>query len=95
VTSANAAKLFGLYPRKGTIAIGSDADLVVFDPDRTLTIDGSMLKSNSDYSPFEGWEVTGWPEVTLRRGQVVFRDGEVVGQPGTGAIVPRAATVPL
>ena len=95
VTSTNAAKLFGLYPRKGTIAVGSDADLVVFDPDLTLTIEGSMLKSNSDYSPFEGWQVTGWPEVTLRRGEVVFRDREIVGQPGSGTIVPRGATIPL
>jgi dihydropyrimidinase len=95
VTSTNAAKLFGLYPRKGTIAVGSDADLVVFDPELTLTIEGSVLKSNSDYSAFEGWQVTGWPEVTLRRGEVVLRDGEIVGQPGSGTIVPRGATNPL
>jgi len=95
VTSTNAAKLFGLYPRKGTIAVGSDADLVVFDPDLTLTIEGSVLKSNSDYSAFEGWQVTGWPEVTLRRGEVVLRDGEIIGQPGSGTIVPRGATNPL
>ncbi|MGB3904076.1 MAG: amidohydrolase family protein [Anaerolineae bacterium] len=95
VTATNAAKLFGLYPRKGTIAVGSDADLVVFDPDLTLTIEGSMQKSNSDYSAFEGWQVTGWPEATLRRGEVVFRDGEIIGQPGSGTIVPRGATIPL
>jgi dihydropyrimidinase len=95
VTSTNAAKLFGLYPRKGTIAVGSDADLVIFDPDLTLTIEGSMLKSNSDYSAFEGWQVTGWPVVTLRRGEVVFREGEVIGQPGGGKIVPRGETMPL
>jgi dihydropyrimidinase len=95
VTSTNAAKLFGLYPRKGTIAVGSDADLVVFDPDRTLTIDGARFKSNSDYSAFEGWQVNGLPKVTLRRGEVVFSDGEVVGQPGSGTIVPREATIRL
>jgi dihydropyrimidinase len=95
VIATNAARLFGLYPRKGTIAVGSDADLVVFDPDLTLTIEASMMKSNADYSAFEGWQVTGWPVVTLRRGQVVFCDGEVVGQPGTGAIVRRGATIPL
>jgi dihydropyrimidinase len=93
VTSTNAAKLFGLYPRKGAIAVGSDADLVVFDPELTLTIDGSMMKSNSDYSPFDGWQVTGWPVVTLRRGEVVFRDGEVFGQRGSGQITPRGATI--
>jgi dihydropyrimidinase len=95
VTSTNAAKLFGLYPRKGTIAVGSDADMVVFDPDLTLTIEASMLKSNADYSPFEGWEVTGWPEVTLRRGEVVFRDREIVGQPGSGTIIRRGAAIRL
>lgn len=95
VTSTNAAKLFGLYPQKGTIAVGSDADLVVFDADLTLTIKGSMLKSNSDYSAFEGWQVTGWPIVTLRRGEIVFRDDEIVGSPGSGRIVPRGATMPL
>jgi dihydropyrimidinase len=95
VTSTNAAKLFGLYPRKGTIAVGSDADLVVFDPNLALTIDGARLKSNSDYSAFEGWQVNGLPEVTLRRGEVVFSDGELVGQPGSGTIVPRGATIPL
>jgi len=95
VTSTNAARLFGLYPRKGTIAVGSDADLVIFDPDLTLAIEGSMLKSNSDYSAFEGWQVTGWPVVTLRRGEIVFRDGEIIGRPGSGTIVPRGATIPL
>lgn len=95
VTSTNAARLFGLFPRKGTIAVGSDADLVIFDPDLTFTINSTMLKSNSDYSAFEGWTVTGWPVVTLRRGEIVFSDGEVTGQSGSGRIVPRVATRPL
>jgi dihydropyrimidinase len=95
VTSTNAARLFGLYPRKGAIAVGSDADLVIFDPHLTCTVKGSMLKSRSDYSAYEGWQVTGWPVLTLRRGEIVFRDGEVIGQPGTGKIVPRGATVSL
>jgi len=95
VTSTNAAKLFGLFPRKGTIAVGSDADLVILDPHLTRTVRGSMLKSNADYSAYEGWQVTGWPVVTLRRGEIVFRDEEVIGQPGSGAIVQRRATRPL
>ena len=95
VTSTNAAKLFGLYPRKGTIAVGSDADLVVFDRQCTRRIEGAMLKSNADYSAYEGWQVTGWPVVTLRRGEIVFSDGEVIGQPGSGTIVQRRATSPL
>lgn len=95
VTSTNAARLFGLYPRKGTIAVGSDADLVIFDPDLDIMVEGSMLKSNTDYSVYDGWRVTGWPVLTLRRGQVVFRDGEVIGRPGSGIIVPRGQTIPL
>lgn len=95
VTSTNPAKLFGLYPRKGTIAVGGDADLVVFDPDLTITIEKSILKSNSDYSAFEGWKVTGWPIITLRRGEIVFQDGKIVGQPGSGIIVPRGPTIAL
>ena len=95
VMATNAAKLFGLYPRKGTVAVGSDADLVVFDPELTRTINGSTLKSNADYSVYEGWEVTGWPVLTLRRGEVVFRDDDVIGGPGSGRIVQRGATSPL
>ncbi|CAA9576124.1 MAG: Dihydropyrimidinase @ D-hydantoinase [uncultured Thermomicrobiales bacterium] len=92
VTSTNAAKLFGLYPRKGTIAVGGDADIVVFDPELTRTVTASMLESNADYTVYEGWEVTGWPIVTLRRGEVVYRHGEVVGKPGSGRLVRRERT---
>ena len=95
VTATNAAKLFGLYPRKGTVAVGSDADLVIFDPTLTRRVEGSMLKSNADYSVSEGWSVTGWPVLTLRRGEIVYRDDEVIGQPGSGVILPREATKPL
>jgi dihydropyrimidinase len=89
LTSTNSARLFGLYPRKGTIAVGSDADLVVFDPERSLEVTGSMLKSNADYSVYEGTVVTGWPEITLRRGEVVYRDDRVVGKPGSGELLGR------
>ena len=92
LTSTNVAKLFGLFPRKGTISVGSDADLVIFDPNLTLTVNAGMLKSNSDYAAFDGWEVTGWPIVTLRRGEVVFRDGEIVAKLGSGQIVNRNQT---
>jgi dihydropyrimidinase len=95
VTATNGAKLFGLYPRKGTVAVGSDADLVIFDPTLTRRVEGSMLKSNADYSVYEGWSVSGWPMLTLRRGEIVYRDDEVIGQPGSGVILPREATKPL
>jgi len=95
VTATNSARLFGLYPRKGVIAVGSDADIVVFDPERTRTVDAVMLKSNADYSVYEGTAVTGWPEITIRRGEVVFRDDEVVGPPGSGQLVRRERTMRL
>ena len=87
LTSSNAARLFGLYPRKGALAIGSDADVVIFDPRLQRTVAASMLHSNADYSAYEGWSVTGWPVVTLRRGQIVFRDNQVLGQPGSGQVL--------
>jgi len=87
VTSTNAARLFGLYPRKGTLAAGSDADVVVFDPELTRTISGDMLHSRADYSVYDGWQVTGWPVLTIRRGEVVFEQDQVIGQPGSGQVL--------
>jgi len=88
--STNPAKLFGLYPRKGTIAVGSDADIVVFDPEKKVTISASTHHSKSDYNLFEGTEVTGVPEVVLLRGHVLVEDGELVASPGIGQYVRRA-----
>jgi dihydropyrimidinase len=84
------AKLFGLYPRKGTIAVGSDADVVVFDPARKHTISASTHHSKTDYSLYEGTEVTGTPEIVLLRGQVLVDNGELVAKPGVGQFVRRA-----
>ena len=89
VTSTNAAKLFGLYPRKGTVAVGSDADLVLWDPDETREIRNADMLSNSGYSVHAGREVTGWPVLTVRRGEVVYRDGQVLGAPGSGELLAR------
>jgi dihydropyrimidinase len=86
----NPAKLFGLYPRKGTIAVGSDADLVVFDPERKVTISAATQHSKSDYNLFEGTEVTGSPDVVLLRGNVLVEEGELVAKPGVGQFVRRA-----
>jgi dihydropyrimidinase len=88
--STNPAKLFGLYPRKGTIAVGSDADIVVFDPEKRVTISASTHHSKSDYNLFEGTEVTGTPELVLLRGNVLVEGDELVAQPGIGQFVARA-----
>jgi dihydropyrimidinase len=90
LTSTNVAKLFGLYPRKGTIAPGSDADIVVWDPEKKLTISASTHHSNVDYNLFEGTEVQGAPEVVMVRGQVIVEDDELVAQPGAGQFIKRA-----
>ena len=89
--STNPAKLFGLYPRKGTIAPGSDADIVVFDPDKRHLITVETQHSKSDYNLYEGTEVTGSPEVVLLRGSVIVENGELVVEPGIGQFVERAA----
>jgi dihydropyrimidinase len=88
--AANPAKFFGVYPRKGTIAVGSDADIVVFDPDKRVTLSAERSHSRVDYNLYEGAEVTGVPEIVLVRGNVIVEGGELVGQPGDGRFVRRA-----
>ena len=90
VFSTNPAKLMGLYPRKGAIAVGSDADLVVWDPDAERTIALDDLHHESDYSPWEGWEVRGWPTATVLRGKVVVENGSLLGSPDDGRWLPRS-----
>jgi dihydropyrimidinase len=88
--ATNPAKLFGLYPRKGTIAVGSDADLVIFDPEKRVTITAEGQHSRIDYNLYEGTEVVGTPETVLLRGNVLIEDGELVASPGIGRYVARA-----
>jgi len=90
LVSTNIAKLFGLYPRKGTIAPGSDADIVVWDPNKKLTISAATHHTNVNYNLFEGTEVTGAPEVVLVRGQVIIENDKLVAEPGAGQFVKRA-----
>jgi dihydropyrimidinase len=90
LTSTNVAKLFGLYPRKGTIAPGSDADIVVWDPEKELTISAETHHSNVNYNLFEGTKVKGAPELVMVRGQVIVEGDELVGKPGDGEFVKRA-----
>jgi len=88
--SANPAKLFGLYPRKGTVTVGSDADLVVFDPEKRVTVSASTHHSKADYNLYEGTQVTGAPEIVLLRGRVLVESDELVASPGVGQFVKRA-----
>ena len=84
LTSANAARIFGLYPRKGAIAVGSDADITLWDPGHRRVIDGARMQSLSGYSVYDGWQVRGWPRFVVRRGQFLLTDGEITARPGDG-----------
>src|SRR5216683_2219815 len=84
LTATNAAKLYGLHPRKGTIAVGSDADLAIWDPDKEVTISQAMIHDAMDYTPYEGKKIKGWPITTLVRGEPVAQGGEFVGAVGNG-----------
>ncbi|HLO12617.1 MAG TPA: amidohydrolase family protein, partial [Pseudoneobacillus sp.] len=90
ITSTRIAKLFGLFPKKGTIAIGADADLVIFDPNVERVISAETHHMAVDYNAFEGMKVTGEPVSVLVRGEYVVRDKQFVGNPGSGQYLKRA-----
>jgi len=90
--STRAAKLFGLYPRKGTVAVGSDADLVVYDPTYRGAISVETQRVNNDYNAFEGMEIEGRPTIVTVRGRVQVRDGQFVGERGRGRLLRREPT---
>jgi len=89
LVSTNAAKILGLYPRKGVLAVGSDADIVLLDPKLSHTIDGSALHS-VDYSPWDGWAVSVWPSMTVLRGKIMVEGGQFNGDLADGAFIPRS-----
>ena len=80
----NPAKMYGLHPQKGTIAVGADADIALWDPKREVTISVDMMHDNMDYTPYEGRKVTGWPITTISRGEIIWHDGEVTAPAGRG-----------
>jgi D-hydantoinase len=90
IVATRNAKLFGLFPRKGTIAVGSDADIVIFDPGTERTISAETHHMNVDYNPFEGIQISGVPESVLSRGEFVIKEQTYVGSPGTGQFLKRA-----
>lgn len=89
LSATNHAKMYGLYPRKGSIGVGFDADIALWDPDRRETIRQEILHHGADYTPWEGFAVTGWPVMTIVRGAIVMQDGAIVGEKGFGRIVKR------
>jgi dihydropyrimidinase len=93
VLCENPARIFGLYPKKGTVAAGSDADLVVFDPTREFTIRAENQHSNAQYTLYEDHTVLGWPEMSFQRGHRVLSEGEIVAQPGQGQFMPTLESV--
>jgi dihydropyrimidinase len=87
---ANPARLFGLYPKKGVIAVGSDADLVLIVPDLKKPLVHDMLHENCDYTPYEGFSLTGYPVLTMSRGEVIAQTGRFIGQKGRGRFLKRS-----
>jgi dihydropyrimidinase len=91
LTSTNAAKIFGLYPRKGALQPGSDADIVIWDPNRELTYGRQVSQHRTDYNLFEGWKLTGFPTKVFLRGQLIVDGDRWLGKPGMGAFLRRGA----
>jgi dihydropyrimidinase len=98
LTATNHAKLYGLYPKKGTIAVGSDADIAIWDPDREVTVTAANIHDNVGYTPYEGMRLKGWPVTVLSRGRVVVDGGKLQAERGSGNFLPCAlseAAAPL
>ena len=88
-TSTNPAKIYGLYPKKGTLAIGSDADVAIWDPKKSVTFSDKTVKDKAGYTPWKGKTVKGWPTTVLLRGEVLVENNKLRAKPGSGRI-PRA-----
>jgi dihydropyrimidinase len=89
ISSTNPAKLFGLWPRKGTLGVGADADVVLIDPERRFRVAAAEMESRSDFDPYEGFEAVGWPVLTIAGGEVIVENGEVKARAGRGRFLRR------
>ncbi len=89
LTATRHAETYGLYPKKGTIAVGADADIAIWDPERRVTVSSSLLHDNTGYTPYEGRELTGWPVTVLSRGEVIVDDGKLDARRGRGRFLVR------
>jgi len=94
LTSTGPARIFGMHPRKGTVELGADADLIVVDPEREVTVGVAMLHSDIDYTPYDGRVLRGFPEWTISRGEVVVSEGELLAERGRGRLVERGRIEP-
>ena len=94
VLSTNQARIYGAYPKKGTLSPGADADIVLWDPDLSTTATVDNRHGNVDYTPYEGRTFTGGPAAVYVRGNLVYKDGEVVGERGSGRFVERSLNLP-
>jgi dihydropyrimidinase len=95
LTATNHARMYGLHPRKGTIAVGSDADFAIWEPDREVTLTASMMKDNVGYTPYEGMRVRGWPTTVVSRGRIAVEGGELKVARGSGEFIPRGEPEPV
>lgn len=95
INSTNPAKIFGLYPRKGSLLAGADADIVIWDPQRRVNYGTAHAQHRTDYNLYEGWELTGYPEKVLLRGKVIVDDGRWLGRPGLGQFLQRSPFAPV
>jgi dihydropyrimidinase len=93
LTATAPAKIYNLHPRKGSIAIGSDADLVLWDPLRQVTLTDAMMHDQSGYTPYGGRTLKGWPQTVIRRGETIIDRGRLTARPGSGAFLPRTGGV--
>lgn len=92
LVSSNAAKVFGLYPQKGSLQVGTDADIVIFDPLKVKQVDYREMETNCDWNPYQDWKITGFPEMTILRGRVVSENGKCTGEQGYGEYLKRKAS---